>query len=54
MRVRVVADLEVGESPADDAITYFIARNGIADADDTRTSGEWVEAVVIVNAHRIQ
>jgi hypothetical protein len=46
MKVRVVLDLEVGESPVADAITYFVARDGVALGDDMHSVPEWVESVV--------
>lgn len=52
MRVRVVVDLEVGGSPVRDAISYFVARNGLAVADDRRRVPEWVEAVIVDSIER--
>lgn len=52
MRVRVVVELEVGESPVADAISYFVARNGVTDGDDSRNAPEWIEAVVIDSIER--
>ena len=52
MKVRVVVDLEVGGSPVTDAITYFVARNGLAVADDSRSIPEWVEAVIVDSIER--
>lgn len=47
MKVRVVVELEVGASPIADAITYFVACDGVAPADDANSASEWVEAVVM-------
>jgi hypothetical protein len=47
MKVRVVVELEAGASPVTDAISYFVARNGLTDADDRRSTPEWIEAVII-------
>ena len=52
MKVRVVVDLEVGGSPVTDAITYFVARNGLSLADDSRSIPEWIEAVIVDGIER--
>ncbi len=52
MKVRVVVDLEVGGSPATDAITYCVARYGLAVADDSRSVLEWIEAVIVDGIER--
>ena len=52
MKVRVVVDLEVGRWPVADAITYFVARNGLAVSDDSRSVTEWVEAVIVDSIER--
>jgi hypothetical protein len=47
MNVRLVLELGVGDTPTADGITYFIGQYGLASPDDSRTAGEWVEAVII-------
>ena len=47
MRVRVDIELDVGDTPVADAITYLLTKEGIAPGDDDLTTIEWVEAVVL-------
>ena len=47
MRIRVVMDLEVGDTPTADAITYFIQTAGMAYPDDWFSPEEWVELVIL-------
>jgi len=47
MMVRVVMDLDVGDTPTADAITYFIRTAGMAYPDDWFSPEEWVELVIL-------
>lgn len=46
MKVRLVVDLEVGDEPIADSITFCINELGMAPGDDDLTPGEWVGSVV--------
>ncbi|MBV8949797.1 MAG: hypothetical protein JOZ99_02900 [Actinobacteria bacterium] len=47
MIVRIVMDLDVGDTPTADAITYFIRTAGTAYPDDWFSPEEWVELVIL-------
>jgi hypothetical protein len=47
VRVRVTIDMEVGDDPRADAITYFVHQYDVAQADETFDIPEWVEQVVL-------
>jgi hypothetical protein len=53
MRVRVVVELDVGDTPVADAITHHIARHGLAPADDEGTPEAWVEGVLLDALQRV-
>ena len=52
MRVCVLVELEVGDSPVAEAITYHIVRYGTAPSDDRLAPEEWVEAVIVDGIQR--
>ena len=47
MRVRLSVELDVGDEPIADAITYLVERHGEAPADNFLPPAGWVEAVVL-------
>lgn len=43
MKVRLTIDLDVGDDPTADAISYFVRKYGTADPDDWHSPEEWAE-----------
>ena len=52
MRVHVVLELDVGDTPVADAITYLIGHLGRAPGDCELTQEGWIEAVVLDGLQR--
>lgn len=47
MKIRMTLDVDVGDAPVADAITYLIGCHGFAPGNDEHTPEEWVETVLL-------
>lgn len=53
MKVKVQVEMDVGEFPVADAITYFVSEHGWTQGDDAFSPEEWVSSMVytVLNKH---